>query len=405
LPSMDDVQPIRSWEELRADVGRRARVVRRRDQMRIAVPALAAVLLAALGIGAVVKNDGNNDSRVRTIPPAERTGTHPSSSEHRPAETRVAPDPSATPASPSDVVGGGNAPSLAGPTRPTAEGAIVFVSGRTGNPDLFAVRPDGTGLRQLTFTGEAEGRPAVSPDGRLVIFYRSGRDSGLFIIRADGTDERKAPLPAGAVYPVWSPDGTRLAYIYNGVVWTSRVDGTDARPVTHDPGTARGWPSWSPDGREIAYTLMVEQTRMAVYAVNLASGEERLLLDDASQSSWSPDGQRLAVRKMAGSFSQIHVIARDGSGLRRVTHSDAWESVPQWSPDGRRLLFDRDSDGHDDFITCDGPMAPAPLEPNCTPGSNGPAQANLWFVGVDGSGERQLNSGNVDGYEASWSAT
>jgi Tol biopolymer transport system component len=103
-------------------------------------------------------------------------------------------------------------------------GAIVFVSDRDGDMEVFTMRPNGSNVRQLTFNDAEEFSPNWSPDSRMVTFT-SDQDGNfsIFTIRADGTRQRNLTNHAGDGWPVWAPDGRKI-------VFTSFRDVTDDDP-------------------------------------------------------------------------------------------------------------------------------------------------------------------------------
>lgn len=102
---------------------------------------------------------------------------------------------------------------------------IAFVRGGdvTTNPgagDVYIVRPDGRGLRRLTYKGGVE--PAWSPYATKIVFRR-GTD--VYHVGANGKKLRRLTHLGGS-QPAWSPDGKRIAFVRSGDVWTVRTDGT-----------------------------------------------------------------------------------------------------------------------------------------------------------------------------------
>src|SRR5437870_7019296 len=85
--------------------------------------------------------------------------------------------------------------------------------------DIFIIKTDGTGLRQLTDDYERDRHPRWSPDGKQITFYsiRSGKYE-VWTINRDGSGLRQRTFttdkPAGALCCAWSPDGTRLSYSF-----------------------------------------------------------------------------------------------------------------------------------------------------------------------------------------------
>jgi len=128
--------------------------------------------------------------------------------------------------------------------------------------DLFVVPVGGGQPVRLTRTQEfLELGPAVSPDGRSVVFTReqagfapSGTLGGLFLLRTDGTKlKRLTSTSRSSADPraSWSPDGTRIAFSRNGKIYVINADGRGLRRVTQGP--RHEWPLWSPDAKWITY--------------------------------------------------------------------------------------------------------------------------------------------------------
>ena len=191
---------------------------------------------------------------------------------------------------------------------PTPDGKmVVFYSRDQPEGDVYVIRPDGTGLRQLT-SGEATDRvPRWSPDGQWVAFF-SNRGGPLQVWRIRGADGSglQAVTETGGI-PVWSPDSARLA--------TSQVLlGPENGAVVFDAGR--------PSNAQTPDVLPLPDQALRPFIPN----------------SWSPDGARLA--------GQIGFSDRGGSGVvlytfasrayDRLTDFGEW---PTWLGDSRRLLF------------------------------------------------------------------
>ena len=101
--------------------------------------------------------------------------------------------------------------------------------------------------------------------------------------------------PGQNVSPVWSPDGTRLAFVStragNSDVFVAGADGSGARAVTGDPGEDLS-PAWSPDGRRLAYISQRSADR-DVHVVDADGRNDRALAANRSEEAtptWSPTG-------------------------------------------------------------------------------------------------------------------
>ncbi len=200
------------------------------------------------------------------------------------------------------------------------------------NFDLFLAEPGRRGF--LTEHPANDAQPAVSPDGSLVAFVsgRTGQgDLYLYRFFAQGpTVVRLTREPAGSeLYPAWSPDGRRLAYVAHlgGQDHVVVVDGVagDApafRDVTPERRGSCLAPSFSPDGRWIAFYAREPASRRAdLFAVPVAGGTARLLLEGGLPETrggprWLPDAAGLVVvRDDAARRNPLVRVAVDGGAV------------------------------------------------------------------------------------------
>ena len=186
-------------------------------------------------------------------------------------------------------------------------------------------------------------RPDLSPDGQWVTFGSWGRQEDIFIVRTDGTGLRQLTDDAFRDRgPRWSPDGKRIAFFSNRSgkfeVWTVHPDGSGLEQMTNAAGQV-AWPVWAPDSRRLTYTIFGSNVFL------LAPGEEPSPLPPFPHAdmafnawSWSPDGRRLAgfLQRKDGTFAGICVYAFATKEHRHVTD---FGLDPIWLADSRRLLF------------------------------------------------------------------
>lgn len=190
--------------------------------------------------------------------------------------------------------------------------------------------------------------PAFSPDGKTIAFVsreRPDQDS-LWLMKADGSGVRRIPLPDGygPRWPTWSPDGRRIAFGfgYDGIFVVNR-DGSGFRRLVRSGCCAE----WSPVGRWIAYVGFhsdggrIVAVRPDGSATTLVAGPPH----DKSYGSptWSPDGGRLAFA-VGGGVNSPGVDGYVGvvDSFRGRVRTLAWAFAPgglDWSPDGRRIVF------------------------------------------------------------------
>jgi dipeptidyl aminopeptidase/acylaminoacyl peptidase len=159
--------------------------------------------------------------------------------------------------------------------------------------------------------------PVFSPDGTKVAFTElNGQGRVLTLEVVDIATKRVTRLAQSSsqLLPTWSPDSKRVAYQSGGRIWTVGVDGR-GRQAVH----AGLYPSWSPDGTTIAYVENgVLHAGAAAYGTNVL-GVPR----------WSPDSKQLASPQSDGVYVGTRRLASPGPEVRDV----------KWSPDGSTIAF------------------------------------------------------------------
>jgi Tol biopolymer transport system component len=239
--------------------------------------------------------------------------------------------------------------------------------------DIFLVRPDGTRDRRLTHSPAGVGsEPDTSPNGRWVVYsvYPDNDQDRSVIkkIRRDGTHRRtldqtctRACLTEG--YPAWGPRGRRIAF-QRGLgprtgrnkmvaLFVMRANGTHARRVTQrgknalvDQPFEDHSPAWSPNGRRLAFERF-SRTRehQAVFTVRLDGTGLRRITPwwlDAAQPDYSPNGRWILfrTRELSDTSGNIQLVRPRGTRRHPVTHTRAgkgkWLSA-SFSPSGRRI--------------------------------------------------------------------
>jgi TolB protein len=275
------------------------------------------------------------------------------------------------------------------PERPESlAGMIVFVGDRTGQAELYAIRPDGSGLVRLT-DGSLAGveDPAVSPDGRTVAFTARPPEAprpDIFLMDADGSDLRQFTPQVPDEAPAWSPDGLRLAlhrFTDNGYdVFVINLDGAGQVQLTTEPSNEAD-PAWSPDGTRIAFEA--DGTGDAeIYVMRADGSRVRRLTSrpgDDLFPAWSPDGRRLAFAGGGPDGDRdIWIMRPDGSDLLPLATPGGDAGNPAWSPDGTEIAFE---------------------------GSRNGGRAELFVTSLESSGVRLLTSDVSDETQPDWVPT
>jgi TolB protein len=211
---------------------------------------------------------------------------------------------------------------------------IAFQSHRTFNNDVWVMRPDGSGLRNVTNDPADDIEPAISPDGGRIAFISDrGGSYELYVINFDGTNATPLTDDIGIIgWPAWTPDGLRIAYERGqDIRMVNAAGGGDTLLIA---GGRR--PAWSPDGNSIAFGLAGQPTT-AIYIADRDGGNAQVVdsTDDGGDPAWSPDGTRLAF----AIFGEIYVIGVAGTGRQQLTNRARPDFQPSWSPDGTSLIF------------------------------------------------------------------
>ena len=264
--------------------------------------------------------------------------------------------------------------------------------------DIYVIRPDGSGLRQLTTSGGVCGSPQWSRDAkRLAVYCMPAQDSFDNRVLNPGGESLLGAIDvaAGTVTEIPAAPGTPGTKMSPSFVGADRVGyvGKDAEQpgifYTDGEQGPRGLvrsPSWSPDGsrvvfhrilsssavnwkktwsREAEFELVLTQPLPAFHSsgekfvttplsrrnlelVEAGSGNAKVLYEEPGKSvmaaQWSPDGN--AVIFGLGTFfvqrargAQVAMVHADGSGFRQLTEGANNNGFPSYSPDGKQIVF------------------------------------------------------------------
>ena len=170
---------------------------------------------------------------------------------------------------------------------------VAMILSKSGSPDLYVANIDGSGLKQLTSTREAEFSPCWSPDGRLICF---------------GSRERNA---------------TQL--------FTISPSGGSPRPLATIGAPSPTEPDWSPDGRWIAFTSQLRTFQICIVQANGGQGGEAYALVDGEDPSWAPNSRALLFCSgpdHSKRLSLLDVPTKQVKTLARLLESN---SQPSWA--------------------------------------------------------------------------
>jgi|GEM_PF-5245139 len=275
-----------------------------------------------------------------------------------------------------------------------------------------------------------------------------GTSSGIRMVDPNGSSDVSLIENRYVYSPVWSPDGTQLAFMGTGQQsgrphWDAYVmssDGSNLRSVSEQgsvdyPGSV----AWSPDGTQLIYASYDRSGGIAgFYKVNLDGSAEELInlvvptFLYTGYIAWSPDGSQIAftVSEQFDNDGKLYVANVDGSNPHPFPSDDTTFSELEWSPDGQRVVLSTrlnfpgvpnttdeiavaNADGSNLQVIAGAPpifLSDASWSPDGTQivyianeaGVESMPNRALWIVNADGSNRYQLPTQQLTPFGVSW---
>lgn len=259
----------------------------------------------------------------------------------------------------------------------------------------LAVTGAGSALERVTFDPVTETAPALSPDGKVLLF-------GVKVYVSETSDELKQQTLVGvdpntraqrtlftsinsfSNGPAWLPDQSSYVYASNSPGNWSLVRALTASPNAAVSVIASGeiapgasWPSISPDGRRIAFQTSISGAR--TIAVIGTDGSRFTLLGEGYGPAWSPDGSAIVFTRTVADRGHLFLVDPEtGTNLVQLTSGNAGDHYSaSWSPDGKYIVFSTNR-GWDRY-----------------PDGSHKRTFNLYIINRDGTGLTQLTDGNT----------
>jgi Tol biopolymer transport system component len=249
----------------------------------------------------------------------------------------------------------------------------------TGESSISIVdRRDGQS-RVLVRSLESLDRPSWRPDGRYIAYAgQQGNNWDVWVASVEGRQRHRLTFDSQMeTNPLWSPDGSTIAYkVASDKEYNLTVENFVSVRAGFDQPQLTAWNSiqslqmnaWSPDGRHIAYTAEMLTNasgedrvsyRAVIQALTTEAGKHlgtpvvlsgNVTLGDRGPV-FSPSGDRVCFWAWDRSYqASLWIANADGSGLKQVTRG-GMDMVPQWSPDGSKILFESGRGGNLDLWT------------------------------------------------------
>jgi Tol biopolymer transport system component len=221
---------------------------------------------------------------------------------------------------------------------------VLFETNRDGNTEIYLMNPDGSQPTNLTNDPDGDYHPVWSPDGTKIAFV-SSRDGNaeIYVMDADGDDPTNLTRHADSDrYPVWSPDGSKIAF-------TTDREGPGIVVVDTEP------------------KIVPIVSNIEIFVMNADGSGQTNLTDDPgwdAYPAWSPDGSKILFQTdrditpvvpnavIPDSMGlEIYAIDADGSDPTCLSWSPEDDIYPTWSPDGSKILFQSARDGNWEIYT------------------------------------------------------
>ncbi len=236
------------------------------------------------------------------------------------------------------------------PISVSTTGVLVYQG--VGQPTRQMVWTDRAG-KQIALAGEPGtwGPPRISPDGSRAIAAKTGPDgtiAHLWLLDVGGAAQQITDGPMHEGSPIWSPDGSRIAYFgKQGDAYDifTRPAQVGSKPELLLKSADQKFPSdWSHDGRYIVYTLSGADTHLDLWALSVGDRRSAPILDTVYSEGFatiSPDGKWLAYQSDQTGHNEVYVQAFDGlnNGTRRRWMVSKGGGLPRWRADSSELFY------------------------------------------------------------------
>ena len=262
---------------------------------------------------------------------------------------------------------------------------IIYV-GESG-PKLAIMDQDGANNKFLTLGNELVLTPRFSPNGRMVTYMSYFKNlPRVYLLNIEtGIQEVVGDFPGMTFAPRFSPDGKKVIMSFardgNSDIYTMDIKSRKVEQITSNPAIDTS-PSFSPDGRFIVFNSDRSGLQQIYTMRSDGRGVKRISRGKGLYGTpvWSPRGDLIAFTKIHKGKFYIGVMRTNGTGERLLTQN-FYQEAPSWSPNGRVLIFYRETAG----------------------GKKGQgASANLWAIDITGYNEVKIKT-PTDASDPSWS--
>jgi len=269
---------------------------------------------------------------------------------------------------------------------------IIYVS-ETGEKTqrfkkLAIMDQDGANVKYLTLGNELVLTPRFSPTNQLVTYLSYFRNlPRVYLLDIEtGVQEVVGDFPGMTFAPRFSPDGKKIIMSFakdgNSDIYTMNLETRVVEKITEHTSIDTS-PSYSPDGKFICFNSDRSGLQQIYVMRSDGSNVKRITFGKGLYGTpvWSPRGDLIAFTKVHKGRFYIGVMRPDGSGERLLTEN-FYQEAPSWSPNGRVLIFYRETK---------------------TDAEGKGFSAKLWSIDLTGYNERLIET-ETDGSDPSWSS-
>ncbi len=269
---------------------------------------------------------------------------------------------------------------------------IIYVSEtglKTARVKRLAIMDqDGANTKYLTLGNELVLTPRFSPTNQLVTYMSYFRNlPRVYLLDIEtGTQEVVGNFPGMTFAPRFSPDGKKIIMSFakegNSDIYTMDLESRLVEKITEDSSIDTS-PSFSPDGKYICFNSDRSGLQQIYTMKSDGTNVKRISFGNGIYGTpvWSPRGDLIAFTKMRAGKFYIGVMRSDGTGERLLTEN-YYQEAPSWSPNGRLLVFYRETKSGKDGLGF---------------------TAKLWSIDITGYNERELKT-ETDASDPSWSS-
>ena len=229
-------------------------------------------------------------------------------------------------------------------------GQIIFHSNFDGDNEIYCLSQ--SGLKKLTDNTWEDEYPVWSPDGQRIAFTANPKGNyDIFLMQLDGSQVSQLTTASSQEKePAWFPDGSKIVYSREKktlvrksiALYSIEINTGQLNKIIPRYSRSHGIPFVSPTGTLVTFTG--KRTFGWDAAVYNIEKKKVTFLDEGGKSCrarFSRDGRHLAyVSSKADGKGDIWLMKPDGSDKIRLTHrDDSYDYFPAWSPDGQYIVF------------------------------------------------------------------